>query len=107
MTVQVLWLVAIAFVAIATAIGAAHVAARAPAAGGPPADPSHRYGLQRTIRRYGPVLGVAEAVALVVLVAALVVAPPGRREQWLLGGAALCVAASAGVGVALVRPLST
>lgn len=62
--------------------------------------------VQRTVRRYTIVLGVIEALALVALIAVLFSVPPGTTTMWLVGVAALCVAAMLGVWVAWVRPLN-
>ena len=62
--------------------------------------------VQRTMRRYGVLLGTIEAGALVALLIALLRVPPGSAEMWLIGLAALCVAGMMGVWAAWLRPLN-
>lgn len=62
--------------------------------------------VQRTVRRYGLLLGAIEAGALVALLIALFRIPPGSAEMWLIGLAALCVAGMMGVWAAWLRPLN-
>jgi hypothetical protein len=63
--------------------------------------------VQRSTRRYGLLLGIIEAGALVALLIALFRIPPGSSEFWLIGLAALCVAGMMGVWAALIRPLNS
>ena len=62
--------------------------------------------VQRTMRRYGLLLGIIEAGALAALLIALFRIPPGSAEMWLIGLAALCVAGMMGVWAAWLRPLN-
>jgi len=62
--------------------------------------------VQRTVRRYGVLLAVVEAAALIALLIALFMVAPGSREMWLVGIAALSVAAMIGVWAAWLRPLN-
>ena len=62
--------------------------------------------VQRTMRRYGLLLGTIEAGALVALLIALFRVPSGSAEMWLIGLAALCVAGMMGVWAAWLRPLN-
>lgn len=62
--------------------------------------------VQRTMRRYGLLLGIIEAGALAALLIALFRIPPGSAEMWLIGLAALCVAGMIGVWAAWLRPLN-
>ena len=63
--------------------------------------------VQRTVRRYGLLLGTIEAGALVALLIALFRVPSGSAEMWLIGVAALCVGGMMGVWAAWLRPLNT
>jgi hypothetical protein len=61
---------------------------------------------QRSVRRYGALLGVIEGGALVALLIALFRVPADSTEMWLIGLAALCVATMLGVWAAWLRPLN-
>jgi uncharacterized membrane protein len=62
--------------------------------------------VQRVARRYGVFVALVEIAALIALVAALLIAPTGSTQMWLVGAAALCVAAMLGVWASLLRPLN-
>jgi len=103
MTLHLVILVATVLVAIAAAIAVAG-ALPWPPRDGLTVSPIAR--VQRSVRRHGIVLGVIEAGALIALLVALFRVPAGSTEMWLVGGAAVCVAAMIGIWAAWFHPLN-
>jgi uncharacterized membrane protein len=103
MSIQLALVVAIILAALVAGIAVAHVV-QWPTRRDPPALPVER--VQRVVSRYGAVLGLVEALALVALIVALVRLPAGSTEMWLVAAAAVCVAGMMGVWAAWLRPLN-
>ena len=62
---------------------------------------------QRSVRRYGILLGIIDVAALIAVVIVLFRVPPGSSEMWLAAAAAVCVAAMLGIWAAWTRPLNS
>jgi hypothetical protein len=103
MSLQLAFVVAVILAAVVAGIAVAHVV-QWPARREAAALPIER--TQRVVSRYGAVMGLVEALALIALIAALVRLPAGSTEMWLVGAAALCVALMMGVWAAWLRPLN-
>jgi uncharacterized membrane protein len=103
MVLQIVVLAATVLVTIAAAIAVAG-ALRWPPRGGLAVSPIAH--VQRAVRRHGIVLGFIEAGALIALLVALFKVPVGSTEMWLVGGAAVCVAAMIGIWAVWLRPLN-
>jgi uncharacterized membrane protein len=103
MGLQLAILVAAVLVGLAGAIALAH-AGPWPAARAPSNAAVVR--VQRSVRRYGVLLGVIEVAALIALLIVLFSVPARSAEMWLVGVAAICVAFMIGVWTALLRPLN-
>jgi uncharacterized membrane protein len=103
MAVQLLLSLAIVLVALLAATAVSHVI-RWPRRRELSALPTVR--LQSTVRRFGLLLGIVEAAALIALLILLFRVPTGTAAMWLVAAAALCVAAMIGVWAAWLRPLN-
>ena len=105
MTLQLVIAVGTVLVAVAAGVALAHAVQPAPRTGDVPGARITR--AQATVRRYALALGAVETLALLALLVALFLVPPRSTAMWLVGGAALCVAAMMWVWAAWLRPLNS